>query len=269
MLECVANVSEGQDPQILQALQDAAGPQVLDLHIDPDHHRSVFTLTGELAVRRLTSAAVNLIDIATHVGAHPRLGAVDVVPFVPLLGSTMNDAVAARNNFATWAADELHVPCFFYGPIHESGSVSAQRSLPYVRKNAWTSLVPDIGPRRPHPTAGAICVGARQLLVAYNIFLPTNNMDLARRIVKSIRGPGIRTLAFLVDGKAQISMNLVDLDLVGIADAYDRVAIYTPIERAELVGLIPRSALDSCPEDRWLQLDIGVNKTIEGRLDKL
>src|SRR5438309_4881154 len=154
MLECVINVSEGSSGVVLDGLRAAASRALLDMHSDRHHNRSVLTMAGpdvESAARAVTGIGVSTIDLGAHAGAHPRLGAVDVVPFVPLDGSTMEDAVVARDRFSSWAANELAVPCLLYGP---------ERSLPEIRRHAFQSLPPDVGPTEPHPTAGAICVGA-------------------------------------------------------------------------------------------------------------
>lgn len=257
MLECVVNLSEGHNLAVLQALSHSAGTTLLDIHTDPDHNRSVFTMVGTESVRLLTQHAVELLTLEGHEGVHPRLGVVDVVPFIALEGSSYHDALTARDEFAAWAANELGVPCFLYGH---------NRTLPDIRKNAWKTLLPDTGPTELHPSAGAICVGAREFLVAYNVFLDSDDMANAEKIVRAVRRPGLRALAFLVDGRAQISMNLVDLAMVSIESAYDAVAQHAPIHRAELVGLIPRHALDTIDESRWTQLDIGVESTIEWRV---
>ena len=260
MIECVVNISEGQNPRKLAKLSAAVTADLLDIHTDPDHHRSVFTLRGTLAPRLLATSAVNLLNVHEHTGVHPRLGVVDVVPFVPLGNSTFNAAIHERNAFAQWAADELGVPSFLYGP---------ERTLPDIRRTAWTSLFPDVGPRTAHPTAGAMCVGVREVLVAYNLFLADATMETAREIVLNIRQPGLRALSFLVDGRAQISMNLTDVDIMNVDTAYDIVAQYANIARAELVGLMPMQALTRIEPSRWNELDIGVDKTIEARFDEL
>ncbi len=266
MLECVINVSEGRDEAVLGALRDAAGTAVLDVHADARHNRSVFTLAGpdmERAARALAATAVTHVDIGAHGGAHPRLGAVDVVPFVPLERSTMDDAVVARGRFAGWASEELGVPCFLYG---------AERSLPDVRRSAFRSLAPDVGPPYPHPTAGAICVGARPVLIAYNVWLvPGTDVSIAGDIATAIRGPAVRALGLDLGGLAQVSMNLVDWRTVGPADAYDAVvslaeAKGTRVSTAELVGLLPEAALESIPEGRWDELGVSPSQTIETRL---
>jgi glutamate formiminotransferase len=261
VLECVVNVSEGRDRVVLDTLSKAAGGSFLDLHTDGWHHRSVLTLGGrdtEQATRALAACAVDRIDIGHHEGAHPRLGAADVVPFVPLFGSTMEEAIAARDRFAAWAGEELHVPCFIYGP---------ERSLPEVRRLAFRELAPATGPSRPHPTAGAMCVGARSMLVAYNLWLsPGAELARAKAIARELRSPAVRALGFALGARVQVSCNLVDPLEVGPAHVYDAVAAQAPIERAELVGLIPETVLVQVPETRYEQLDLSPSRTIEARL---
>src|SRR5438552_11387808 len=219
MLECVINVSEGTDEVVLNGLRTAARASLLDLHADRHHNRAVLTLAGpdvEEAARRVSKAAVRTIDLRQHRGAHPRLGVVDVVPFTPLGGSVLGDAVAARNRFAGWAANDLVVPCFVYGP---------ERSLPDVRRLAFRSLPPDAGPPEPHPRAGAICVGARPVLIAYNLWLvPGTDVTIATQIAGALRGPAVRALGLDLEGLTQGSMNLVDWRAVGPAAASDAVA---------------------------------------------
>jgi glutamate formiminotransferase len=257
VLECVVNVSEGCRPDVVGRIGAAAGDDLLDTHTDPDHNRSVFTLVGEEAPRALARAAVDLLDIGEHEGVHPRLGVVDVVPFVPLGDAMPADALAARDRFAAWLAGELAVPSFAYGP---------ERTLPDVRRLAFRGLAPDAGPPAPHPTAGATAVGARPILVAWNVWLAEPDLDLARRVAKAVRDPHLRALGLAVAGGAQVSMNLVAPDVVGPAEAWDRVAAQAPVARAELVGLVPRSVLDRTDPGRWQQLDLGDDRTIEHRL---
>lgn len=257
VLECVVNISEGRRREVLDLLARAAGDELLDVHTDPDHHRSVFTLVGQAAPRRLAAAAVEHLDLRDHEGAHPRIGVVDVVPFVALDGSTPTDALAARDRFCEWAADALALPCFRYGP---------ERSLPDVRRGAFTTLAPDTGPPRPHPTAGGCAVGARPVLVAYNLWLAQPDLALARRIAADLRGPAVRALGLRVGDEVQVSMNLIDPTVEGPAAVWDRVGEVTPIARAELVGLAPSSVLAEIPEERWAQLDLSADRTIEGRI---
>jgi len=262
VLECVINISEGRDIDALRQLAAVCADDLLDVHFDTEHNRSVFTLTGVVAPQRLTKLAVQVLHLDQHQGVHPRLGVVDVVPFVPLEESTMKDAQLARDEFARWASSELSVPCFVYG---------TERSLPELRRDAWTNLQPQYGPVVPHATAGAMCVGARNLLVAYNVWLdPKTSEKDARSIAHSVRGDGIRTLALQVGNQWQISMNLIDPERIGPDIATDRVHHFAQQHRAEidhceLVGLMSQYALNKISQQRWNELDISAEQTIEFR----
>ena len=256
MLECVINVSEGRRPDVLEPIAVAAGSSLLDVHVDGDHNRAVLTLAGpavEEHARAVATAAVEAIDLGRHVGAHPRTGAVDVVPFVPLAGSSMDEAVAARDRFATWMTDVLAVPCRLYGPDGPS--------LPELRR--------DLRGVAGHPTAGVTCVGARPVLVAYNVWLrPGVGLERARAVAEEVRGPAVRALGIDVGGQAQVSFNLIEPALVGPDAAFDAVATRVAVERAELVGLVPEAVLRAIPSDRWEQLDLAPSSTIEARLSE-
>lgn len=256
MLECVINISEGRDRDVIDQLADAAGRDLLDVHSDAHHHRSVFTLLGENAARAVTARALDLIDIGVHRGVHPRIGTVDVVPFVPLGPTPMAAAVAARDRFGAWAAESLAVPVFTYG---------TERTLPQIRRHAWKDLAPTFGPSAPHPRAGAIAAGARPLLVAYNIWI-AGDLAEAQRVAAAIRQPGLRALGLPVGERVQVSMNLVDPLNLGPAAAADSVARLTAVEGAELVGLVPAAVLDQIPPERWPALDLSPERTIEARI---
>jgi glutamate formiminotransferase / 5-formyltetrahydrofolate cyclo-ligase len=253
------NISEGRDPGAVGLVAGTAGRDLLDVHRDPDHNRTVLTLVGEAAPRAVAQEAVARFDLQIHQGVHPRIGVVDVVPFVPLAGASLTDACRARDDFARWIARDLDVPAFLYGP---------ERSLPDVRRSAFTALAPDHGPATPHGSAGAVAVGARPPLVAWNVWLTEPDLALARRVAAAIRGPHLRALGLAVAGGAQVSMNLVAPDVVGPAEAWDLVAAQAPVARAELVGLVPRSVLDRTPRRRWTQLDLTDDRTIEARLSR-
>jgi glutamate formiminotransferase len=291
LAECVINIAEGRDPSIIDAVGRAGGRAVLDIHSDPEHHRSVLTLGGPLdaveeAARLVVRSAVSLIDLRNHEGAHPRFGAADVVPFVPLPWSDPGsksetsstervlrvDVLEARNRFAQWAAGELALPCFYYGP---------ERSLPEVRRLAFHPLEPDTGPPKPHPTAGASAVGARDLLVAYNIWITATEagagrergeaLSVARTLARQLRTPTRRSLGLPVGPGAQVSFNLIDPASTGVADLYDAVATGAAsrgcsVLRAELVGLVPAAVLHQVPSPRWAELDFDPDRTIEGRI---
>jgi glutamate formiminotransferase len=257
VIECVVNISEGRRRTVIEAIATAAGADLLDLHVDADHNRSVLTTVGEEGARAIATEAVARLDLRSHDGAHPRIGVVDVVPFVALDDEPPSAAVTARDRFARWAADELAVPCFLYGP---------ERSLPDVRRGAFTSLVPDTGPVEPHPTAGAMAVGARPVLIAYNLWLAEPDLAVARRIATDVRGPAVRALGLQVGDAVQVSMNLIDPTRVGPDEVYALVAAQAPIERAELVGLVPRAVLDAIDPSDWERLDLARDRTIESRL---
>jgi glutamate formiminotransferase len=280
VLECVPNVAEGRHAELLDALSRVCGPSLLDRHVDTDHHRAVFTLAGpgaddaEDAARALARAAANAVDLADHAGAHPRLGVVDVVPFVSLEDDHERAAAAARS-FASWAAAELAVPVFLYDDADP-----LRRSLPELRRDAFRGRRPDLGPDRPHPRLGATAVGARPPLVAVNCWLDTNDRLVASEIARSIRErdgglPGVRALGILLDSLdvAQVSMNLVDLPVTGIEAACTEVRRIARVEgfevtQVELVGLLPRAELERCGVAfrEWVGLDDSV--TIEGRIER-
>jgi glutamate formiminotransferase len=267
----VVNVSEGRDLEAVAMLAEAGGRCLLDVHIDGDHNRSVLTLGGaeplvERVVRDVATAAVRLLDIGRHSGVHPRIGVLDVVPWVAVDGWPLRDADpdqarrragAARDRFALWVAGELGVPVFLYGP---------ERSLPDLRKKAWRVLAPDVGPARPHPTAGAVAAGWRPLMVAYNLWMAEPDLARARAIATAVRSPAVRSLAFPVRGQVQVSCNLVDPSAFGPADIWDQVSYLAPVARAELVGLVPERVLQAAPKARWAQLDLAPERTIEARL---
>ena len=276
MLECVPNVSEGRDRAVLEALAEACGNALLDAHADVDHHRSVFTLADDdtiVAVRALALAVARYLNIARHTGVHPRLGALDVVPFVALDGSTQRDAINAGLAFASWIADDLGLPVFCY-----DAADTAHRSLPDARREAFVTRTPDFGPAQPHPTLGAVAVGARDPLVAVNCELARDDVTLARRIASEVRErdgglPGVRALGLHLDsvGRSQVSMNLVALERTGVQVACRAVddlarAEGNEVSRVELVGLLPAAELARCDDQFQTWSGIGPDDTIEARL---
>lgn len=263
MLECVINISEGRDLDRVTRIAAQAESALLDVHSDPHHNRSVLTVVGEDAPRAVATATIAELDLRLHDGVHPRLGVVDVVPFVALEGSTDAQAMDARDAFARWLGDTHRVPCFLYGP---------ERTLPDVRREAFGTLAPDTGPPVPHPTAGATAVGQRGILVAYNVWLDGSDLAAARRIAANLRCDGLRTLGLRVGGRLQVSMNLTKPAVIGPATAYDRVVaaatgVGMSVQGAELVGLVPRAILGAVPERRWDELALSEERTIEARLD--
>src|SRR5215217_5210533 len=269
LVECVPNFSEGRRPEIVRHIADAITAVkpacVLDTHIDPDHNRSVITFVAP--PETVVAAAVNavrraseLIDMRTHQGEHPRLGATDVLPFVPVRGVTMDDCVRIAHEAGAVIARELSIPVYFY----ERAARRAERvNLEDVRRGALellreeiTTRVPDEGLARVHDSAGAIAVGARAILIACNVILRSDDVAIARQIARTIRArngglPFVKALGFQLRtrGLAQVSMNLVNYKVTGMAGVYDAIAreadrLGVKIESAEIVGLIPRDALE-------------------------
>lgn len=280
MIECVANVSEGRSAAVIEEITAAlrlTRAALLDVHVDPDHHRSVLTLAGdphavEDAAFALARECVVRIDLRRHSGVHPRMGALDVLPFVPLAGSSMAGCVQMARRVGARIASELGVPVYLYG---EAASRPERRSLSFVRGRGLETLearmrdegfAPDFGPSRPHPTAGAIAVGARDALVAYNVRIDTTDVAFARRIAAAIRETqggmrGVQALGLplATRGCTQVSMNLVGPTLPRVVDAFQRVralaqACGVSVTASELVGLAPSAALEGATR-RNLRLD--------------
>ncbi|MFA5884860.1 MAG: glutamate formiminotransferase [Acidimicrobiia bacterium] len=272
------NVSEGRDLAVLDALSAASGRSLLDRHVDADHHRSVFTLAGPAdvdalaAVRRLARAVAERLDLGEHTGVHPRIGALDVVPFVPL-DASLTAATEAARSFAEWIVAELAVPVFFY-----DACARGNRSLPEVRRTAFTAAVPDLGPVDPHPRLGAVAVGAREPLVAVNCWLASDDLAVARSVAAAVRErdgglPGVRALGLALPsrGVAQVSMNLVALHRTGVEEACTAVrerveAAGARVGRVELVGLLPAAELARCSAQFLAWSGLGPDLTIEARL---
>ena len=283
VLECVPNVSEGRRPDVVDRLASACGSPLLDVHADPDHNRSVFTLAAdppaevERATVQLAEAVGQYIDASWRKGVHPRLGALDVVPFVALSGTPEARASAVRtaHYFAGWLADAMDVPTFLYGEADPE-----ERPLPRLRRDAFVRRAPDYGPAEPHPRLGATAVGARPVLVAVNCELDRDDVDLARRIAHDVRESGgglrgVRALGFELDSRrrAQVSLNLTDLESTGLEEACAEVARQAraegaDLDRIELVGLLPRSALDDCGPSFRRRANLDDDQTIEARLEE-
>src|SRR5215213_292253 len=272
LVECVPNFSEGRRPERVQSIADAITAIkpacVIDTHIDPDHNRSVITFVAPpqtvvacavTAVRR----ASDLIDMRTHHGEHPRLGATDVLPFVPVRDVTMDDCVRIAHEAGTIIARELLIPVYFY----ERAALRPERvNLEDVRRGALELLreqittnperAPDAGPAQVHESAGAIAIGARPFLIAFNVILRSDDITVARQIARTIRArngglPFIKALGFRLHtrGLVQVSMNLVNYEVTGMTAAYDAISVEAArlgveIEGTEIVGLVPRDALD-------------------------
>lgn len=256
---------------MVERLGRACGVALLDTHVDADHHRAVFTLAGpgrgdaEAAARQLARAAAAELDLSEHAGEHPRIGAIDVVPFVALAGSAPADAVEAARRFADWISRELELPALLYGDADPR-----RRSLPEVRKLAATTQV--------HPLLGAVAVGARPVLVAVNCELDRDDVEAARRLAASVRErdgglPGVRALAFHLASRrrAQVSMNLTALEKTGVERACTEVRerarlVGADVARVELVGLLPRTELERCTSEFRDWAGLTDDQTIEARL---
>jgi glutamate formiminotransferase len=281
VIESVVNISEGRDLAALRAVADRCGASLIDVHIDADHNRSVYTLAGPgshdacTAIRDLADAVATHISIAGHDGVHPYLGALDVAPFVAL-GATLAEQAQAgeyARAFGEWWAETHSVPVFFYDDADASG-----RDLPHIRRHAFRTRAPDFGPDEPHPTLGATAVGARKPLIAINLLLVTRDVAVARRIAREVREsdgglPAVRALGLMLasEGRPQVSMNLVDLDRTGIEDACLTVRElarreHTDVASVELVGLVPRYELDRCSDEFLAWADIDADTAIEARI---
>ncbi|HET7891031.1 MAG TPA: glutamate formimidoyltransferase [Candidatus Sulfotelmatobacter sp.] len=273
LVECVPNFSEGRDKSKVDAIVDAMkmpGVYLLDREMDSDHNRCVITLAGEreaiqeAAIRGVGKAA-ELIDLNVHTGAHPRMGATDVVPFIPIDGVTIEDCVAMACHVGEEIWKRYRIPVYLY---ESAARIPERQGLENIRRGQFEGIraevatnparCPDIGEPCVHPTAGATVVGARKFLVAYNVFLNTPNVDIAKKIAKAVRfsSGGMRFVkgaGFLVRGLAQVSMNLTDFEQTPIHRVFEMVkreaARYgvAPLS-SEIVGLIPKKALEEAAE---------------------
>jgi len=292
LFECALNFSEGRRPEVIEALVGAArgaGAQVLDVAPNPDHHRTVLSLVGtaevvEEAVRAVTAEALQRIDMNAHRGAHPRMGAVDVVPVVPLGEATMDDAVALARRIGARLAREFELPVFLY---EEAASRPERRNLAEVRRGEFEGLAerlaqpgwqPDFGPARPHPTGGAVAVGARTFLVAFNVNLGTADVQVARQVARAVRAKSgglasVKAIGLELAGRhqVQVSMNIVDPFATPLYRAFELVRIEAarygvPIVGSEIVGLIPMAALAEVAR-YYLRLEgFGDSQVLESRL---
>ena len=293
IIECVPNVSEGRRADVVRALTDAVGSvpgvRLLDASSDASHNRSVLTMAGDAsplkaAVLALFAEAASRIDLRTHRGEHPRLGAVDVVPFVPIEGVTMADCVALAQDVAAAVAARFAIPVFLY---EDAATRPSRRNLEDIRRGefeglaaklASTEWTPDFGPSAPHPTAGATVIGARMPLIAYNINLATNRLDVAKKIAAAVRHSSggfryVKAMGIALEdrGVVQVSMNLTNHEKTPIHRVFD--AVRREAERygvavleSEIIGLIPESALVGAAQ-HYLQLErFAPSQVLEARL---
>jgi len=293
LIECIPNVSEGRREDVIAGMAAAVratpGVQLLDISSDASHNRSVFTFAGEppaieQAVLALFERAVADIDLRTHRGEHPRMGAVDVVPFVPIEGVTMADCVALAKKVGATVAERFHVPAYLY---EEASANPLRKNLEDIRrgefeglaaKMARTEWAPDFGEAVPHPTAGASAVGARMALVAYNINLATDRLDVAKKIAAGIRHSSggyrfVKAAGFKLEprGVVQVSMNLTNYEKTPIFRVFETVKreagrYGVAVLESEIVGLVPAAALHAAAEF-YLQLEgFKPDQVLENRL---
>jgi glutamate formiminotransferase len=293
LVECVPNFSEGRRPEVVAAIADAMraeGVKQLDQTMDADHNRSVITLAGEpealaAAVVQGIGKAGELIDLTKHTGTHPRLGAADVVPFVPLAGISLVECAALARRVGEEVWKNFKIPVYLY----EAAALREDRvRLEQVRRGGFEGIGaavaadpsrrPDIGGPGLHPTAGASIIGARKFLIAFNIFLESTELEVARQVARAVRAssgglPCVKALGMKVRGMAQVSMNLTDFEATSLATLFRAVEGEARrrgvgVAGSELIGLIPRRALPN-PEDVDLRIE-GFNDSmiLENRLSR-
>ena len=293
LIECVPNVSEGRRRDVIDRLASSiervAGVRLLDRSSDPAHNRSVFTFAGNApavadAVLALFETAVAAIDLRSHSGAHPRLGAVDVVPFIPISGATMTDCVALAETTGATVASRFQIPVFLY---EEAAATDARRNLADIRRGEFEGLAaklalpewqPDYGPSRPHLTAGATVIGARAPLIAFNVNLTTGRLETAKAIAAAVRYssgglPFVKALGISLEhrGVVQVSMNLTNYEKTPIVRVFEAVRQEaarhgTSVLESEIVGLVPESALPPDPEQSLQLAGFNPNQVLEHRL---
>ena len=297
LVECIPNFSEGHDhdkvEKIVRAIQNGPDVRILDLHSDPDHNRSVITFigskesVGEAALRGVAEA-VRLIDLTHHKGVHPRIGAADVVPFVPVKGITLAECAEIAEQVGKEIAQRFRVPVYLYGV---AARTPERQRLEEVRRGQFESLMetvkydparqPDFGDLQLHPTAGATAVGARQFLIAFNVNLNTSDVAIAKAIAKKIRHargglPGVKAMGVLVKSpdRAQVSVNITEYEKTSLRTLFEAVrreaGIHgTRVVGSELVGLIPQAALEQ-GTDRDLKIEnFSPDLILENRLARL
>jgi glutamate formiminotransferase len=290
LIECVPNFSEGRRPDVLEALRGAVTgtPDVtlLDWTADPDHNRCVLTFAGPAApvvsaALAAAAVAIDRIDLRGHQGQHPRIGAVDVVPFVPLEGSDMAECVEIARTFGEQLADAHEIPVYLYA---EAATRPERRVLSDIRKPQFEGLdalietpayAPDFGPARRHPTAGATVVGARPFLIAYNINLESGDLALAKQIASTIRErngglPRVQALGLFLDDLdcAQVSMNLLDFTVTPLWRVWEEVERLAgdagaALRESELIGLAPVAALTDVADHRGVNLSLPFEERLE------
>ncbi|MDE6309397.1 MAG: glutamate formimidoyltransferase [Muribaculaceae bacterium] len=293
IIECVPNFSEGRDPQKIEKIVDnfrgRKGVKLLDYSADEDHNRCVVTVVGELAPLRdaviaAVGTAVEIIDLTTHSGQHPRMGAVDVIPFIPIKGATMDDCIELSKEVGRTVAELYSLPVFLY---EKSASAPHRENLAAIRKGEFEGMeekiqlpewAPDFGPRHRHPTAGTVAIGARMPLVAFNINLNTPRLDIATAISKKIRhiNGGYRFVKALgVDladrGIVQVSINMTDFTRTALYRVFETVRFEAQrwgvtIAGSEIIGLVPMQALVDTAEYYLGLENFSIDQVLETRI---
>jgi glutamate formiminotransferase len=287
LIECVPNFSEGRNLKTINAIFDAAkkvkGVKVFELEHNKDHNRMLFTIVGTPdevldSVYESIKVATKLIDMNKHVGEHPRIGATDVVPFVPVSGVGMDECVDLAKKLGEKVGKELGIPVFLY---EEAATRPENRNLADIRKGEYEELKlkmgkPDYGPNKAHSTAGAIVIGARKYLIAFNVNLDTKDVEIAKSIASKIREkngglPGVKALGFEVDGYAQVSMNLVDFEKTNFDEAYSAVEsealkLGVKVKNSEIYGMIPMEALIKAVKVSFKAEGFSSDQVLEKRL---
>jgi len=293
LVECVPNFSEGRRPEVVEAIRAAIasveGVAILDVSSDESHNRSVLTFVAPLdaavdAAFAGIREARDRIDLTKHTGEHPRMGATDVVPFIPLEGTTMEDCIALARALGERVGRELEIPVYLY---ERAATRPTRENLADVRRGQFEALLteigtvparePDFGPNRCHPTFGAVAIGARPFLVAYNVYLgPASNLPVAKKIAKAVRGSSggfrfVKGLGLEVDGQAQVSMNLVDTMQTPVHRVFDFIRMEAqshgvPVTWSEIVGLIPERALFETAAHHLQLPDFTADQILEARV---
>lgn len=293
IIESVPNISEGRRVEVVEAaaaaLRRVPGVRVLDVQSDADHNRSVLSLAGDAqslqqAILDLFEHALQAIDLRSHRGEHPRLGAVDVVPFIPIEGATMRDCVALAREVGEAVAERFGVPVFLY---EDAATAPHRRNLEDIRRGQFEGLVekmkdplwaPDFGPAAPHLSAGACVIGARMPLIAYNVNLGTAELEVARRIARSIRHSGggyrhVKAMGVMLEQRqvAQVSINMTDFKRTPLHRVFETVRAEArrygvPVIGSEIVGLVPAEALFDAA-DHFLRLEnFSLSQVLERKL---
>jgi glutamate formiminotransferase len=295
IIECVPNISEGRRSEVIEEIvsvvKATSGVTLLDYSSDEDHNRSVITFIGDSdgvreAAYRVIEKAVELIDMEKHQGSHPRIGACDVVPFVPIRGVTMAECVLLAKELGAKVASELNLPVYLYG---EAATIRERANLGNIRRGQFEGLkeaikesgrMPDFGLAKLHPRAGAIAIGARKPLIAFNVNLGTPDVSIAKRIAKVVREAGgglknVMAIGVMLEEKniAQVSMNMVDYQQTSLYRSYEMVKMEAerygvPVVGSEIVGLTPVNALIDVAE-YYLQLEgFSREQILENRLNE-